>query len=268
MKLPTKGQNLMLLIVALAGGILISLATGLVENPPEASIIGARYYGYPLVWRIVMSTVDNATDFRFANLAMDAAFWSAVSFVALFVTKRNGFRELEAYLKHENLLLPLILFIPLGLVMDLVHEFGHAVWGTAVGGHLAYMQVAYFVIYPRLAITSHFQLGLVRVDGLTTDFARGVMLIGGSMTTNIVSWLLALILLKATLGHKTQIALKTLGIIGLLDLPFYVFLPQTGLSHWVRSKGNGYPRFSLLRNGCPHNFWVSLPLLQSPPREG
>jgi len=86
---------------------------------------------------------------------------------------------------YRTLLTPLVLLIPLGLVMDFVHEAGHAMWGTAVGGRLTYMKIAYLEIYPQLAITSQFQLGLTRVDGLTTNFAYGFMLLGGSMTNNI-----------------------------------------------------------------------------------
>lgn len=53
------------------------------------------------------------------------------------------------------------------------------------------------------------------------------------MTTNIVSWLLALILLRTSLGYKTKIALRILGLLGFLDLPFYVLFPQIGLRHWI-----------------------------------
>lgn len=35
-----------------------------------------------------------------------------------------------------------------------------------MGGNLAYMKIAYLEIYPRLAITSNFELGVARVDGL------------------------------------------------------------------------------------------------------
>ncbi len=67
---------------AVVCGVLVSLATGAIENPPEASIIGARYYGYPLVWRVTMITMNNTTDFRFANLAIDALFWITILFIA------------------------------------------------------------------------------------------------------------------------------------------------------------------------------------------
>jgi len=53
------------------------------------------------------------------------------------------------------------------------------------------------------------------------------------MTTNIASWLLVLVMLGAKLGSNAQLALKIMGIFGLLDLPFYIVFPQIGLRHWI-----------------------------------
>ncbi len=77
-----------ILFVSVACGILVALVTGLVENPPEASIIGAEYYGHPFVWRIVRSTIDSFVDYRFAELAVDVLFWIVISFIALAVVQR------------------------------------------------------------------------------------------------------------------------------------------------------------------------------------
>ena len=227
-----------LLVVAIVCGVLISLATGLVENPPEASIIGAKYYGYPLVWRVVIISLTTSVDFRFISLAVDMVFWIVFSFLALIFTEKIVLPRLGAGFDFRRLVLPLVLFVPLGLVTDFVHEFGHAVWGIAVGGHLKYMQIAYLVVYPRLAVTPSFLLGYVEVADLSTPFAHGVFLLGGSLTTNIVSWLLALILLKKQFGDRTQVSLKILGFFGLLDLPLYVVFPQIGLQHWIFLGGN------------------------------
>lgn len=42
------------------------------------------------------------------------------------------------------------------------------------------MKIAYLEIYPRLAITSNFELGVARVDGLQYGSAAyGLMLLGG-----------------------------------------------------------------------------------------
>ena len=238
MRLASRISRFRSLVGAIVCGVLVSLALGLVENPPGASIIGARYYGYPLVWRVVIISLTSRVDFRFTSLAIDMVFWIASSFLALMIIERIMVQELRAGFNFKKLVLPLVLFIPLGLVMDFVHEFGHALWGSAVGGRLNYMQIAYLVVYPRLAITPQFRLGYVEVTGLSTSFKHGLFLMGGSLTTNMVSWLLALILLKRKFGHRTQVSLKILGFFGLLDLPFYVVFPQMGLRHWIFLGGN------------------------------
>jgi hypothetical protein len=222
------------LVVVIVCGVLVALATGLFENRPEASIIGNKYYGYPLVWRV--TGTFQPTEIILTNLTINMAFWIAVSFFAFFaiiILEKIVFPKLGIKVNYKSLILPLVLFIPLGLVMDFAHEFGHAMWGVAVGGRLGYMKVTFFEIYPRLAITPEFVLGEVWVNGIPSDFGYGLFLLGGALTTNIAAWLLALTLLKVKFGNNTQVAMRMLGLFGLLDLPFYVFLPQIGLQHWV-----------------------------------
>jgi len=217
--------------VTIVLGVLVSLATGLFKNEQGIGIPEINHYGHPLAWRV--TNFNGPTEYILTSLAIDTAFWIIVSLVALFVFNEIVVPKLGIGFNYKTILTPLVLFIPLGLVMDFAHEMGHAIWGTAVGGSLTYMQIAYLEIYPRLAITSQFQLGLTRVDGLTTNFAYGFMLLGGSMTTHIVAWLIGLILLKTSLGNNTKVAMKLLGLFGILDLPFYVFFPQIGLHHWI-----------------------------------
>jgi hypothetical protein len=235
----------------------LSLATGVVENSSDASIIGYRFYGHPLVWRVTKTL--QPTEFRFINLAIDTVFWIVIALLVLIMLEqlrlRGGFR-------YKTLLLPLVLFVPLGLVMDFVHELGHAVWGTAVGGRLTYMQIAYFEIYPRLGIASQFRLGYAQVEGLTTKFASGLMGLGGSLTTNFISWLIILVLLKFDFGHKTQVALKTLGLFGLLDLPLYILFPQMGLRHWIFLGGcQPEPLIGARNMGIPDPVFYSIVIL-------
>jgi hypothetical protein len=146
--------------------------------------------------------------------------------------------KIGVHVDSEVLILIAIAFIPLGLLMDLAHEFGHALWGIAAGGELVYLKIAYFEIYPNLALTTTFVLGYVEVGSLRTGFAQGLFLLGGSLTTNIVAWLLGLFLLRVHIGYRKQVALKTLGFFGILDLPLYVLFPQIGLQHWILLGGN------------------------------
>jgi hypothetical protein len=252
------------LIGAIICGVLVSLASGLVENPPGASIIGARYYGHPLVWRVVIISLTTRVDFRFTSLVTDMVFWIAAIFLALIITEKVVLPKLGASLDFKKLVLPLVLFVPLGLVMDFAHEFGHALWGTGVGGRLNYMQIAYLVVYPRLTVTPLFRLGYVEVTGLSTTFRHGLFLLGGSLTTNIVSWLLALILLKRHFGHRTQVSLKILGFFGLLDLPFYVVFPQIGLQHWIFLGGNWpEPLIGAREAGIPDPLFYTVVILST-----
>lgn len=62
-------------IVTLAVGILVALLTGLVPNQPEMTITGARFYGYPLYWRIVAPEMGRHS-IAAANLVVDVVvFW-------------------------------------------------------------------------------------------------------------------------------------------------------------------------------------------------
>ena len=72
---------------AIICGVLTSLITGIIENPPEASIIGAKYYGHPLVWRITMITLNISTSFKFTNLLIDIIFWITFFFTTFLIVK-------------------------------------------------------------------------------------------------------------------------------------------------------------------------------------
>jgi hypothetical protein len=197
------------LFIAVFSGLLVSLATGLAENSSGASIIGYRYYGYPLVWRVT-KTLQPA-EYLLANLAIDAAFWTLVLFVALISLRRVALLGLKTDFERKAILLSIILFLPAGLVMDLAHESGHAVLGIDMGGRLTYVQIGYFEIYPKLAIAPVFYLGRTVVTGLNSAFASGLFLLGGSVTTNTTAWALGLILLGVGSSKTTKLALKILG---------------------------------------------------------
>lgn len=231
-ELQNRTVQLKLILGAIICGFLASLGTGTIINESGMSIPEVKRYGYPLAW--LVTNLNGPTEYVLVNLVMDTAFWIIILLVTFTFLEKIAFPSLGIAIDRKLFLLLAILFIPLGLVMDFVHESGHAVWGTAVGGRLIYMKITYLEIYPRLHISPQFCLGCVNVNGLAYDsVAYGLMLLGGSMTTNIASWILGLILFKTSFGDKTQIALKVLGLFGILDLPFYVVFPQIGLGHWI-----------------------------------
>jgi hypothetical protein len=121
--------------------------------------------------------------------------------------------------------------------MDIAHELGHALSGIALGGKLTYFKIAFFEIYPNPSLTTTFELGQVEMTNLGKS-AFGVFLLYGSLTTNVIAWLIGLLLLKLHFGNRTKLALKIFGLLGILDLPLYVLFPQIGLQHWVFLGGN------------------------------
>lgn len=164
------------------------------------------------------------------------------------------------HFKSRRLQLALIMFVPLGLVMDLVHEGGHVLWGALMGGELSYMKVAFFELYPKFALTSNFELGYVSMSGLNTPFENGLFLLGGSLTTMIWAWIICPILMLRRWGSKWRLLLLELGMLGLLDMPLYVFLPQIGLKHWFLIGGSiPEPLVGIRQMGIPDTvFYLGL----------
>jgi hypothetical protein len=211
----------------------ISLALGFVENSPSASIIGSKSYGYPIAWRVVITSLTITVNYDYGNLIADSIFWFFTVYLTFELIHRTKTGKMKEILKSKKLVLFIIIFLLSIIVMDFLHEFGHALWGTASGGKLTFMQITYFIIYPQFELTSNFQLGYVIVTEFSSSFAHGLFLLGGALTTNIVAWFIGIILLKREFRYEIGFALKMLGVIGLLDLPLYVFLPQIGLRHWI-----------------------------------
>ena len=89
------------LIVALFCGVLTSLVSGLFANPPKASIIGAEYYGYPIVWRVVMVSLIKSVDYRIPSLAVNTVFWIAAFFLALLITEIFIQPKLRKFFKYR-----------------------------------------------------------------------------------------------------------------------------------------------------------------------
>ena len=67
-------------------GILSAIATGFIENPPEASITGAKYHGYPLVWRIThVPQTFQPIKYLLSELIINILFWSIVALIVFIV---------------------------------------------------------------------------------------------------------------------------------------------------------------------------------------
>jgi large-conductance mechanosensitive channel len=226
-------SRLVLSTIAVICGTIFSMLSRLLENAVAGGVIGATGFGYPWAWRFSVFYSATKNIYRFDNLAADIIFWIIICFIVLLVIERIVFSRSDSLLNNKKFFLTLALLAPLGLLAGLIHEVGHVFWGTAIGGTLSYMQVAYFVIYPKLAIVSQFKLGSTIVTGLSTPAQHGLFLLGGSLTTNIAAWLIGLLINTRKLGYRTELSFKILGYFGLLDLPFYVVFPVFGLRHWI-----------------------------------
>jgi len=127
----------------------------------------------------------------------------------------------------------LILFVPVSFLMCLVHELGHVLLGLTMGGVLEYIKIGFLRIYPDLGLEQGFVVGRCVVSGLDTCFDRGVFLLAGSASTNALSWGTIPVLKRIKQGSDLWTTLNLVYLLGLLDLPLYILLPQLGLRHWV-----------------------------------
>jgi hypothetical protein len=208
-------------------GIIIALLSGLILNDSGIGIPEIKHFGYPIVWRT--TDLNRPTSYGISNLLIDIVFWSIILMITSIFLK-----NITTISNHKTLLIFLILLIPSGILMCFIHELGHAFWGTVGGGNLSYLQVMYLIIYPQLALTSDFHLGLTGVEGLTYgSFEYGLFLLGGSITTTIITWLVTLVLVLTNINERIRLAMKSFILWGILDLPFYVLFPQIGLRHWI-----------------------------------
>jgi len=66
-------------------GVCIGLVSGFVENQPDASVIGHRYYGFPRYWRITRMFLGE--EYLFFDLFVDCLFWIALVLVIALLAK-------------------------------------------------------------------------------------------------------------------------------------------------------------------------------------
>ena len=254
-----KRSKLVLSIIALICGIIFSMFLGLFESSTNDGAIGATGFGYPWAWRFSVIYSSTQIIFRLDNLAADVIFWSIICFIVLLFVERILFSSSDNLLNNKKFVLTLALLSPLGLLIGLIHEVGHAFWGIALGGTLSYMQIAYFRIYPQLAVVSQFKLGSTIVTGLSTPVQTGLFLLAGSLTANIAAWLIGLLINTRKLGYQTELSFRILGYFGLLDLPFYIIFPLLGLRHWILlGETQPEPLIGARKLGIPDPFFFIL----------
>jgi len=71
--------------LAVVIGVCLGFISGFVENPPEASVIGHRYFGWPFVWRITKTLLPE--EYRYSELFVDLMFWIVVVLAVVLLAK-------------------------------------------------------------------------------------------------------------------------------------------------------------------------------------
>lgn len=77
-------------LMALVGGIAITLVTGLMPNTP-GMLVGASWYGYPLAWLIRMVVAPEYFPWKveIVSLIADIVIWTLIVLVILLVAMRR-----------------------------------------------------------------------------------------------------------------------------------------------------------------------------------
>jgi hypothetical protein len=76
-------------IFAVVGGIIVTLVTGLLDHTPSG-LMGAVWYGYPLVWlvRLVVAPQYFPWVVRPLRLIIDIVVWTIVVWIILFIVSK------------------------------------------------------------------------------------------------------------------------------------------------------------------------------------
>jgi hypothetical protein len=91
-------MNMKLRVLAITGGVIITLITGLVpglflftESGFQAllgPLLGASNYGLPLVWRTVIVYPGSPTNYHFLGLVVDIVVWVLIAWAFLAIGTR------------------------------------------------------------------------------------------------------------------------------------------------------------------------------------
>jgi uncharacterized membrane protein len=77
-------------LLALVGGVAITLVTGLMPSTP-AMLVGATWYGYPFAWLIRMVVAPEYFPWKveIVGLVADIVVWTLIVFIILLVAMRR-----------------------------------------------------------------------------------------------------------------------------------------------------------------------------------
>lgn len=77
------------IILAVIGGVVITLVAGLIDHTPEM-LVGAIYYGYPFAWLEMLVIAPQYFPWlvRPMRLIVDIVVWTVVVWIILFVVSK------------------------------------------------------------------------------------------------------------------------------------------------------------------------------------
>lgn len=79
-------SNLKMVLISLVIGVVLTLATGLVNTPPQ--LLGATGHGLPLAWTHTLVTYPPATTYSYLNLVIDIVIWTVIVWIIWYLVKR------------------------------------------------------------------------------------------------------------------------------------------------------------------------------------
>jgi len=82
-------MNVRILLLAITGGVIVTLLTGLISNTPPL-LVGAVYYGYPFAWLIRLVIAPQYFPWRLnvLNLVGDLVVWAVIIGIVLSIVTR------------------------------------------------------------------------------------------------------------------------------------------------------------------------------------
>ncbi len=135
-------------ILALLSGFFFTVFTGLIRNSPGIGVPEIKYYGYPLPWR--RTTTFQIQRIVLTNFFVDLLFWITVFGILIFLVNNFNF-------SINNLMKLIILIVLCGFFMDLVHEFGHLIWGSVLGGKFETYKKPFIELLPHIRVVEVFE---------------------------------------------------------------------------------------------------------------
>lgn len=139
------------LFISFLLAVVSTLITSLLQNSPEASIVGAYYYGYPFHFLIKMPLLGR-TEFILINFLKDLlVFWLVTEAFLIIVRLLRGRKqkvEAEWMVQRTRFL---IIFILIGfftkIMGEFIHEFfGHGSFVLLFGGKVTHIKIS--VLWP------------------------------------------------------------------------------------------------------------------------